>query len=341
MFLLSSCTREEILELDYSRFEKKLVLFSVISPQTDSIFVALSETSRGLDSINFGSVSLPSGKVVLSDNDNEIILKQLSIKPALYGCAQSEFAIQKGKQYTLYAVVDGYPHVSACTTVPEELSYWNEPQEPIYGISIFYNWLPEYTFLFESEWIMQKQESGKNYFAYKHEGVKYYLEYAQDDSVGYRGLPYRVIDSSKYENKVFFAEGEKYSSDNNNFKFKIIVAEDVVYNKVIRYGYGYPLESGMTPSGVIIEYLTFYILTVDKHYAAYRELSTLYNESFSGDGVDDLFFSSYKGILPSFTNVEGGYGLFGSFGYDSVFFDVRHPYELLQPIKEPYDTHSN
>ncbi|MBN1927126.1 MAG: hypothetical protein JW798_14940 [Prolixibacteraceae bacterium] len=72
---LSSCVREEVLDLDYSQHGKKLVLFSVISPQTKSIYVALFETSSGLDSINFNSVSLPPGEVIISDDENEIIFK--------------------------------------------------------------------------------------------------------------------------------------------------------------------------------------------------------------------------------------------------------------------------
>ncbi|MBN1927127.1 MAG: DUF4249 family protein [Prolixibacteraceae bacterium] len=263
-------------------------------------------------------------------------LKHLSIKPAVYGCAQTEFPIQKGIQYTVCAIVDGYPKVFANTTVPKEFSRWNEPQKPLYGITISYNWLPEYTFLFESEWIMKKQKSEKNYFAYKCRGVKYTLEYEMDDSVGYRGLPYKVIDSSKYDSKVIFDEGEKYPSDKDKLKFKIIIREDVAYNEVITYDFGYPMTSGCNPSGINIHHLTYYIFTYDEHFAAYKEMCEIYNNEFNGNVVGDLFFSMYKGILPSYTNVEGGYGLFGSYGYDSVSFDVHHGYELIKPTQEPF-----
>ncbi|MCF8360064.1 MAG: DUF4249 domain-containing protein [Prolixibacteraceae bacterium] len=335
--MLFSCVREEFLDLDYSRFETKLVLFSVISPQTDSIYVALSKICSELDSIEFDSISLPTGEVILSCEENKIQLKQLSAKPAVYGCTQTEYPIERGKQYKINVTVDGYPPVTAKTTVPARFSKWHNTKQPVYGITNYPDYHSEYTFNFESEWILPEKESEQNYFAYRGKGIIYVLEPALDDTIGYRGFQYRVLDSIPYQSPLIVNEGVQSTTDKGVNMFSLLIKEDCAgYEEVITEGFEYSMTTSYTPNGRIIQYLTFYIFTVDEHFAAYKEMCGLYDSEFDGNVIRDLFFSMYKGIMPSYTNVEGGYGLFGSFGYDSVFFDVHHGYDLIKPTQEPF-----
>jgi hypothetical protein len=335
ILLLTSCYREEVLEIDSSNNGEKLVVYSVISPQTDSIFVSLAQTNGDLSQLFDIKASLPPGEVVISSGEHHVQLKQLSIKPAVYGCSQKEFQIEKGKEYTLTVKVEGYLQVRATTKVPDEFCRWEKVKPPTYGIKYWPggSGFAEYSYFFEAEWKPLKNVLEKNYWAYRTGGIKFKLEATPNDSLGYRGFHYRVIDSLNFQNKVADVykpeDTGMISSNSGNLKYSTSIDEDVA----IEYGIpsGFSVQTKCQPSGEVYRNLTFYLFTFDEHYSSYWELVKQYDEA---SGSFNYPFSSFNGTLPSYTNIEGGFGIFGSYGLDSVYFEVYNKVNFFETVQK-------
>ncbi|MBN1181585.1 MAG: DUF4249 family protein [Bacteroidales bacterium] len=315
VLMFSACYREDIIEIDSSGFSKKIVVYSVISPQTDSIYVTLFETNSDFIQLFDTSVVIPTGKVVLASETDQFILKQIEVKPAVYACSQHDFPIRKGKTYHLTVEIEGYTKTIAKTHVPDKFCQWEETPTINYGIIDIPLGGTFFSYFFNGFWEPSCNINEKNYFGYKTGGIIYELEPTLNESTGYRGFHYRVTDSVYYQSKGFrIIEADAH--------YSIIEHEqNMEISDYIFEGFAVEFKNGAIwkPNGIIYKNITYYLLTVDENYSNYLNMLAKYQER-GNYGEDSLL--SFSWIMPSYTNIEGGYGVFGSYGFDSVYFDV-------------------
>lgn len=313
--IVTACYHEEVIEIDSSAYNKRLVVYSVISPQTDSIIVTLFETNGDFNQLFDTSAVLPTGNIVLSNETNQIKLKSIGAKPAVYACSQEDFPIEKGRTYFLTVEIDGYTKVTASTQVPQEFCQWKETPSISYGIVDYPLGGTYYSYSYTGLWNPSLNENEKNYFGYRTGGIQYQLEPTRNDSTGYRGFHYWVTDSAYYQDKnIRLLEADAH--------YSIIERDDYhEFSDALRQETAVEFKNGAgwRPSGRIYKNITYFLFTADEHYSNYLDMLAQYEEKH--DAEND-FFSSYSGIMPSVTNIEGGYGVFGSYGMDSIYFDV-------------------
>lgn len=327
IFLFSSCYREELLDINQPSTKKQLVLHSLITPDADSIFVLLGVTNGELNMLFDTAFVLPDALVTFSDGYNQIILHKLQEKPAVYGCSQLEFPIAEGETYSVSANVAGYNGIKASTTVPINRSHWISPNVPLYYIRHNENFFDSYEYLFRSQWETHHDNLSRNYFAYRTGGICYHLKYSPQDSIGYRGFHQKVVDSSFFQLGLESLQKLEMDQIANtkllNFLFSTSIFEDFA-SEYYNPGNSW-VVSHANPSGNIYRNLTFYIITADNHYSALLDQPEM---------TEQYPFSSFSGVFPHYSSVSGGYGLFGSYLIDSVYFILDNPVNLYEPIKK-------
>ncbi|OIN57252.1 hypothetical protein [Arsenicibacter rosenii] len=57
---------------------------------------------------------------------------------------------------------------------------------------------------------------------------------------------------------------------------------------------------------------TFYLLTMDRNSFRFYAIGNNMYEAVRRGGTND-FFGAYQGVMPEFTNIENGYGVFGAY----------------------------
>lgn len=326
--LLTSCYREELLDIKQAGTSEQLILHSLISPDTDSIYVSLGVTNGNLKVLFDTAFVLPEAVVTFSDGNNQIILHKIKTKPALYGCSQLEFPIVEGNTYSISASVSGYNTITGSTTVPGNRSCWQSPDTPRYYIEHFANNSDHYSYSFSAQWESSEDNLGHNYFSYRTGGIRYLLKNSPGDSVGYRGFHQQVIDSSLFQSGL--SDPEKLEmvqitgDQQFNFLFSTTIPEDFASEDCSNEESN--IECMNIPSGKVYHYLTFYIITTDKHFSAYLGQPEI---------PEQYPFSSFSGIFPHYSSISGGYGLLGSYLIDSVYFDVYHPVNFFEPTQNP------
>jgi len=271
--LLQSCM--ERTEIDFPSLEEdaKLVVYGAITPGKDvNIFVARTLPIDIENTKDLEVVYLFDAEVWLYNiSRNDSIRLQLSNDTVSnYGCSTEGFEITKGESYQLYVNVDGYPSVSAGTTVPEVAAVWEEVWE-----------LSTVSVLLDGD---------------------YYDDYIFTGS-------WKILPDDQYQfvtNHFIFEWG--MSREDYNFNYDIT-------DSIARF------ESETFPSWKSSEHLTYFTLvTADKNLYTYAENFTFYNEVHEEvyDSEDGIYIDLFRGIMPEYTNIEGGYGIFGSYLEDSV-----------------------
>lgn len=218
--------------------------------------------------------------ITCSESIDTIQLEQLSVNGIVYGRKQSEFNIVAGNTYNIIVNAEGYDDAMAETTIPSKAAQWEE------------------TNLVESEVDMD------GYFI---DGFAFYGTWQKSD----------------IENDQIITFHSKESRDNGNGDI-----ETRSYTK------GYYLDFRETDHSFIFESPPFHIykpdefepedsyrwyakeinavlITTDIHlynYISYYLLTEDINNVMDGGSFLDLF----RGIMPEFSNVEGGLGVFGS-----------------------------
>lgn len=324
LIIVSSCIREDELIIDTSPYEKKLIVYSVISPNTDSIFVTLALTggnnqkSAGVDN------ALQEALVSVSNGEKECNLKLIKSVPVVYACSQDELQVENGKEYSLKVVTEGSETAISKTQVPDVFCKWVNTRVPSYGKTQISEDMADnsyHAYHFESEWLPSADSLVKNFFAVRRGGIKYQLLETPEETSGYRGFGYQMTDSVLFLDNASEIKGNVNPGDSGKMIFSTYIKEDYVYEWTVNSGFEWMSFTHNEPTGIVFRNLTFYLITLDKNYSDYRELCSQYD--YSGDLLS-FIFSSFSGILPSYSNIQGGYGLFGSYGIDSVSFNFNN-----------------
>jgi len=313
LLLLVSCYRESVLDIDGAYSKEKLVIYSLLSPQTDSIFVSLTKTSSDFKQYFDTLSTLPEGTVIIRGDGQEVALTKISSIPTLYGCAQNDFQIKSGFEYNLFVQIEGFDDVTAKTRVPEKC-IWINASKPV--CSIFENnyGLRSYVYTFKSEFTTSVNPLENNRSLVNYQGYEYVLEPSSDTLDGYRGFHFIVKDTLKL-NGHFYGDRVYSTIDVDKKIVEMKLFEDYVYNE--NKGNNY-----YTPIGILYNKLTFYLFTYDANHSESMNTLRLANKLIPSNDIDD--FTSSSAIIPSYSNIDGGYGVFGSYVFDSISFDVSH-----------------
>ncbi|HPR61755.1 MAG TPA: DUF4249 family protein [Prolixibacteraceae bacterium] len=307
-----SCYRENIIEIEGMHMDEKLVVYSWLSPQTDSIFVSLTKTSSNFKQYFDTLFTLPEGTVIIKGNDKELSLKRISKNPALYGCSQNEFKIKSGIEYSLLIAIEGFDSVTAKTKVPKKCILTNS-SKPICIIINESNGLRTYAYTFKTEFTSSDTSLETYNITTSCNGFSFILSPANDSTNRYRGFDCTVTDTLDLVN--YSCGSHSIASIGSTNYIDFIIREDYVYND--NKGNSYYM-----PRGILYNKLTFYLYTYDTNHSASMNTLRLANELMPGNDIDELTSSS--AIIPSYSNIEGGYGVFGSYVFDSISFNVSH-----------------
>lgn len=263
--LLSSCVREEIIDVQHA-YEEKLVVYSIITPG-DSLFVKVSKAIPfGEISYNYDQYLITEASVTISRDDEVIRLPLVNKEKAIYGVSQESFQVIPGGIYSLKVVADG-KEVNAICTVPKSEPEWRS---------------------FDYTLVEEEDEDYEDYVHYRAEVIGTWI-------------------SKTIKGGYFVFSNSKNVSDNPG---------DTLFTRVLREGEVTNLDS-LYQLDVSIGYSPgssqdFYIVLMEPNHAQFKESYNIYYDLYS-DTRSDEFVGVYRGIIPEFTNIDGGLGIFGAF----------------------------
>ena len=290
-FCTNAYVREEVLdEIQSERFRPQLVVHSLISPG-DSIFVNVGRSIPLGDTVETSEVT--DAVVTLSDeqgNTVEIPLVQTDYHTAVYGLSQEKFSIQAGHTYTLSARHPKLADIRAECTVPEKATSLisveyvgnsNVSNESRYNVQV--SWHDTNEYLHRVYFISEYQSVSVEDRTTLEKGISYY---GHDPSHG-------IIQTGDFfiYNHDFVLNGVFYPD--------LYVSGDTVFT-------GEPIEV------LLIHHLTTYLITPDKHMARYQESQEIFAHNRDALGSDS-FIELYRGVIPEYSNIQGGLGVFGAY----------------------------
>ena len=289
LFLLLSlcaCVREEIVDdLEGTFYKEKLVIQSILSPG-DSIFVYVGKTLPYTQEVTPEAGFVFDAKVTLQNSQGTTItLPLLNPDIPVYAIAQPDFPILPGETYHL-SVLTPHNAAKATCTVPAKATEWE---------SVNYKGTEENEG--DTYAIVQGIWKQKHPSTYLERVVVNLLsenvgEIGNSDSTGQHDLT---------------KKGELFSGNYNL---------DTDYNNI---GHLYTVEESFFKKGGEntisyweIKEVTFYLITPDQHLSGYTDAFDKFyyiEENLQGNEL----FSLYRGIIPEYTNIEGGWGVFGAY----------------------------
>lgn len=281
---------------------QKLVLYARLCPQLDSTYILLSNTQL-LYSGNGGTISnLGDGVVELSSDGNLWVPAHFDSTRSRYLITREEFLVVEGGTYYIRASHDGFETVSATCTVPvtrdvgfrfDTLSangdtHWGE----------VYNWPHRDVYV---EW--RDVPGEENYYGMK--------AYAWWSSHTHYPDGTETVDNFWRFSPVWLTEGSRefeYVSDqgHDGELMRYLFEADIDEN----FGGGDDWKG----RGGDEEYpAKYYLLFLDKG-------SYLYETTLSED-----YEMSFLLLEPphTYTNIEGGYGLFGAFSMKEMKYNEK------------------
>ena len=273
--LFQSCMEKTEIGFPSLEEDTKLVVYGAITPGKDvNVFVARTFPSNMNNIDNLADVYLFNAEVWLynSSRNDSIRLELSNDSVSNYSCSKEDFEITKGETYQLFVNVDGYPTVSAGTTVPEVAAVWEDDWE-LNMVSVLFDGDYYDDFVFNGSWEIP---SGDKYqFVTTHYYFPLRDGYGREDY----GFNYNEKDSyAIYESKVI--------TNFINSDFLVCVS----------------------------------LVTADRNFYTYAENYTFYNDVTEEvhNNNDGMYVDLFRGIMPEYTNIEGGYGIFGSYLEDPL-----------------------
>ena len=290
--LLSACVREEVLDdIQSDYFEQQLVIHSLISPG-DSILVNVGRSGPLGDSLQATKVT--NASVTITDEQGQVVqlpLVQEGYYTTVYGISQQDFAIRAGATYTLSVTHPELPTVEASCTVPEAAT----PLEAVRYVGK--SRIPDdgrFTYDVQVNWY----DSGP-YLHRVYLSGDYTTTNPEDGSVLEQGTYHHRQDPFHGIEKV----DSLFTYYNAFFSSKLFYL-DTLPN-------GFILANSVLEAPTTYE-ITTYLITPDEHMARYQASQEIFaqNESELSSGS---FIGLYRGIIPEYSNVQGGLGVFGAY----------------------------
>ena len=273
MFYLCSCTSFEEIDIK-QKVELKYAAFSILYPG-DSVFVtvkSLSPIGKIIDSTTNNDALIKTVKIYNVTTQTASILSRSINKPQLFYLAQVNFPIIAGNAYRLEVEIQNALTLTAETIVPEVL----------YDSITLSNTKPYYDVAFQN----------------------YLFVLNGNFQVPNSSLESKVL-IKNYEPKgkvtSSLLSGANVVKSGNLYSFK--------YDGYFRYEYIDPFNSGFTDARLGIS-----ILSLDQNFKAFSEAYDIFQniDDFILKGFGLAPLSGYKGIVPKYSNIKNGYGIFGS-----------------------------
>ena len=290
--LLSACVREEVLDdIQSDYFEQQLVIHSLISPD-DSILVNVGRSGPLGDSLQATKVT--NASVTITDEQGQVVqlpLVQEGYYTTVYGISQQDFAIQAGATYTLSVTYPELPTVEASCTVPEAatpleaVKYVGKsriPDDGRFTYDVQVNWYDSGPYLhrvyFSGDYTTINPEDGS---------------ILEQETYHYRQDPFHGIE------KV----------DSLFTYYDTFFSSDFIYPDTLPDGTTPYLEQIEAPTTY---QLATYLITPDEHMARYQASQEIFAQNES-ELSSSSFIGLYRGIIPEYSNVQGGLGVFGAY----------------------------
>ena len=293
ILFLASCYQEEIIKSEYPVSEPKLVVYSFLSPESDSIFVHVTKSNNRFgDSYTISDTYVVDASVIISNEDGDTVRLVLkNDQYPIYVASQDQMQVMPDKYYYLSVSAKGFATVTAETWVPQNALVW----QVVKVNDILY---PE-----------------DNYVV---DGIEIFAKWIQPDSNNFgskilTNITTEYFDSSEPYLVVFSLADDSYSISS-------IGANYTYYNQLPTVGYtsvetncSTPLGTFKVDSGKIYSKLNplyLFLITTDKHLTMFNKSMLTFSEIWY---KHDSFLEQYRGIVPEYTNIEGGLGVFGSY----------------------------
>ncbi len=263
--------------------EPKLVVYGILNPSADSIEIMVARTYP----LNASNVIGPDDIyvdaevfIVRSESTDTVQLEQLSVNGTGYGCELSELSINPGEKYCLLVKAEGFNSVIASTTVPEIAVEWNETKLIESKVDMDGYFIDGFSFY--GTWQKSNTENDQV--------VSFHIKDSRDNDNG--NIETRTYTSGIYLN---FSETD-HSFIFESPPFHIYKPDEFLPEDSYRW-YMEEINAVLITTDIhLYNYISYYLLTED------------INNVMDGGSFLDLF----RGIMPEFSNVEGGLGIFGS-----------------------------
>jgi hypothetical protein len=289
--IISSCVYEEIIDEKSIDFNPILVVYSILSPD-DSIYVTVTCASPVSRIIYEPSdLHILNARVVIkNDNGDSILLTRKTDALPIYCASQSEFPIIQGETYYLNIRCESYPSVYAETTIPENKYTWLSvvsrdiliPEEymSIDGIEIIAYWDVD-----------GSSELGSRVFT---------------NTITQK---FEETGNSLQSNLLF----EDYSTITMVGNHRIFTKQwpAVQYSEIYSHCdlQGCTLDS-VGPISSRLRRIDLNLITMDEHLNQFVESNDFYSDIWYGSSS---FLNQFRGVIPEYTNIDQGLGVFGSY----------------------------
>lgn len=292
--LFISCAREKVLDDIESQYGRpRLVVHALLSPG-DSVLVNLGQTLSLGDTALAGKV-VDASVVLRNERGEAVELSLLRTTPqaGVYAVGQNIFPIQANTIYQLTVTHPNFPDVTASCKIPavatpiREFTYTGKsliPDDSNEQYDVVLRWQNSNDLLHRVYFVGSYQQTAT--------GSNSVL----DEGITYQGLdPFHGI----------LQTGDWYSYQTSFF------ATGVFYPDLDTLADG-TILAGRIVSTEITYQLDAYLVTPDIHMARYQESQEIFAQN--RDALNSSsFIELYRGVIPEYTNIEGGLGVFGAY----------------------------
>jgi hypothetical protein len=287
--MLNGCVQFDDVEVKPSKsINSNFAVFCVLSPINDSNFVSINYLNKIGDIVNNKSINSEIEKVVITNLRNGK-LATLQIKKQSFGVfytTKNVLPIVENNTYRLEVKLKNGKIISSTTTIPSNNSL----------NIVFFPAVPYFDLSFQN-------------YVYTLTGSWN----SKSDSLSFRA--YVKDNSSVNKNNTYLIGGSDLSKIGSIYNFK--------FQGYFNYKY-----VNATTSGFVDSDLDIYVLTLDPNFKKFSDSFDIYLniDDYILNGFGFASLSGFKGIIPKFSNIENGFGVFGSCNFsDKYNVKIKYP----------------
>lgn len=288
---LFSCVREEFIEDGLPPFEEKLAVYCLLTPG-DSIFVHVQRTAPFTNTPEIIlDYFVSNAHIVLEDQEG--ISETVPLKDSvlgLYAISQSKIKVNKAQTYYLSVNTPEGLSASAQTTVPAEATKWE---------SYKVKWPP-----------------GTNLNVDRPK-VQIIGKWVNNEEIPGNQLVHTEI-TERYE----YIDSDKIEFVNRSFLSTRIGR--IEYGKHLSYSFEISLQTAPDSPRAIIKThkVESLLITMNNDFEKYQNVVEIIINNDDEIGIGD-YIDLFTGIIPEYSNIEGGTGIFGAYLTDKATLNFK------------------